>query len=197
MQEQEKLESYISIDDYLTQEIVSESKHEYSKGKIIALSGGSVNHSIISLNTNTALSNLISKKQLNCTPFNSDLKLYIDTAQSFVYPDGMVVCGDIETSPKDRHAIINPILIIEVLSKSTAYYDRGEKFRKYCSLPSFKEYILIDQYKPVVDILYRAEPSYWKMTTTIGLDKNLFINTLDAQIAMSSIYQRVINLENP
>ena len=93
--------------------------------------------------------------------------------------------------------VINPILIVEVLSKSTESYDRGDKFHKYCSLPSFREYVLIDQYKPVIDILYREDASYWKMITTIGLDKSIYLNTIDAHIALADIYRNTQNLAVP
>lgn len=109
----------------------------------------------------------------------------------------MVICGDIQTAEPDRNAVINPVLIIEVLSKSTESYDRGDKFHKYCSLTSFKEYVLIDQNKPVVDVLYKETAAYWKLVTTIGLEKSIYLNTLDCNIELSDIYRNAQNLGVP
>lgn len=177
-----------TIEEYLAQEERSEVKSEYTNGEVRAMSGGTLDHSVISSNIGRKLGNKVQEKKLACTVFNSDARVYIETANSFVYPDVSVMCGDTETSEHDRNSYINPILIVEVLSESTGLYDRGDKFRKYRSLYSFKEYVLIDQYKPVVDVLYREDKDYWKMTTTIGFDKSIYLHTLDGHIAMQAIY---------
>ena len=193
----EKKLNTFTIEEYLALEDESEIKNEYEDGKITAMSGGTLNHGIISNNINTELSNQIKGQNSKCIPINGEVRIFIEKAESFVYPDGMVICGGIEISGTDKNSVINPMLIVEVLSKSTESYDRGDKFHKYCSLPSFREYILIDQYKPVIDILYKEAPSYWKMITTIGLDKSIFINTLGCQIKMSDIYRNTQNLSAP
>jgi Uma2 family endonuclease len=128
---------------------------------------------------------------------NGDARLWIDSATSFVYPDAMVICGPIQTAAKNKHSVINPVLITEVLSKSTESYDRGDKFHKYCSLPSFREYILIDQNKPVVDVLYREEPGYWKMTTAIGLDQSITLGSMGFDIPLTDLYRNVQDLSEP
>ena len=150
---------YYSISEYLTLEEQSEERHEYEAGQIRAMSGGTINHGLIGTNITNALYNSL-KNAGDCMALNGDVKIWIDTAASFVYPDAMAICGPIETAGQDEHAVTNPTLIVEVLSKSTESYDRGDKFHKYCSLPSFKEYVLIDQNKPVIDLLYREEPGY-------------------------------------
>jgi Uma2 family endonuclease len=193
---EEKLDIHTTA-EYLALEAQSEIKNEYERGQITAMSGGTLNHGIISNNINTALSNFIRANRSGCVPINGDVRIFIEQADSFVYPDGMVICGAIETANDDRHSVVNPLLVVEVLSKSTESYDRGDKFHKYCSLPSFREYILIDQYKPVIDILYKEEASYWKMTTTIGLDKSIYLNTLDCPIKMSDIYRDTQDLAPP
>lgn len=191
---QEKLSRY-SVSDYLELEHQSDTKSEFDNGVIRAMTGGTLNHGIIGNNINTELNRLTKEKE--CVSINGDVKIYIDQANSFVYPDGMVICGEIQTSENDQHSVINPKLIIEVLSKSTESYDRGDKFHKYCSLASFCEYILIDQYKPVVDTLYRADTKYWKMLTTIGMDQSIYIHSLDCHIKMEDIYRNTQNLNNP
>ncbi len=194
--EQKALTNY-SIAEYLEFDNLSNEKHSYCNGAILNMAGGTLNHGIISNNINTEINNGLRSSSKGCTSINGDVKIYIKKANSIVYPDGMVICGEIELSEVDKHSVTNPILIIEVLSKSTESYDRGDKFHKYCSLPSFCEYVLIDQYKPVVDTLFRSNSQYWKMITTIGLDKSIYINSLGIEIKLSDIYRNAVNLANP
>ena len=193
---EKNLERY-SVADYLNFDTQSKIKNEYDNGLIVAMSGGTLNHGIIGNNINSEINNELKSNKHNCISINGDVKIFIKKAKSFVYPDGMIVCGKIETDPTDSHAIINPKLVIEVLSKSTESYDRGDKFHKYCSLDSFCEYILVDQYKPLVDSLFRSEKGVWKMTTTIGLDKSIYLNSINCFLKMEDIYRNTIDLNQP
>jgi len=186
----------VSIREYIEVERRTGVKHEYLDGFIRAMSGGSLNHSRITVNLTTFLSNIIEEKKKSCSVFNSDAKVYVEKANSFVYPDVTVVCGDIEIGEHEE-SIANPILIVEVLSKSTGAYDRGEKFRKYRSLPSFKEYVLIDQDQPIVDTMYRKDSSYWRMSCTIGLEKSVKLYSLDIEVPMAAIYKNIQDLQSP
>ncbi len=190
---EQKIESF-TIKEYLAQEENALEKSEYYSGRIVGMSGGSIDHAIIGSNINASLNTAVQNKKLACITLNSEARVYIDAADSFVYPDGMIVCGEVEISEVDPHAVINPILIVEVLSKSTERYDRGDKFHKYCSLVSFKEYVLIDSKKPVVDVLYREDHSSWRMVTTIGLDKEIYLHTLDTHVSMEAIYRNTLQL---
>jgi Uma2 family endonuclease len=192
---EESVKQY-SIEDYLALERVAEHKSEYEAGKVVAMSGGTINHGIIGNNINTEL-NIALKGKKSCITINGDVRIWIEKAKSFVYPDAMVICGEIETYENDQNSIINPILVVEVLSKSTESYDRGDKFHKYCSLPSFKEYVLIDQNKPVIDVLYKEDSSYWKMTTAIGLDKSITLNSIGITLKLEDIYQNIGHLDVP
>ncbi|MEM8523530.1 MAG: Uma2 family endonuclease [Bacteroidota bacterium] len=190
-------QQYYSIAEYLALEESSAERYEYEDGIIRAMSDGTINHSTLGTNMVTLLNNGANLKSKNCRPFNSDLRVRVERGNSFVYPDAMLICGDIETSEQDPNAVTNPILVVEVLSKSTERYDRSDKFRKYCSLSSFKEYILIDQYRPIVDILYREDAAYWKMTSAIGLDKSFYLHTLDLEVQMVDLYKGTQKLEVP
>ncbi len=193
----EKKLKIFTLEEYLAFENQSDVKSEFDHGSIVAMSGGTLNHGIIGNNINTELNNAVKGKGTDCVTINGDVRIYIEKADSVVYPDAMVICGDIQTAEPDRNAVINPVLIIEVLSKSTESYDRGDKFHKYCFLPSFKEYVLIDQNKPVVDVLYKETAAYWKMVTTIGLEKTIYLNTLDCHIQLSDVYRNTQNLAVP
>ncbi len=186
-----------SISDYVVFENESENKHEYEDGIVTAMSGGTLNHGIIANNINAEIYSSLKSSKKPCTSINGDVRIFVEQANSFVYPDGIVVCGTIETFKDDPHSIINPTLIIEVLSKSTESYDRGTKFHKYCSLSSFQEYILIDQYKPVIDSLFRAKKGEWKMVTTIGLDQSIYLHSIDATILLKDIYRNTVDLKKP
>jgi len=137
----------LSFDEYLKQEAESNQKYEYHDGKIFALAGGTVNHGKICGNIYSELRNQLKTKQSNCPPFNSDVKLFIKQSNSYVYPDTMVICEDdnVGESKNNEHSVSNPKIIIEVLSKSTSGYDRGDKFYLYRQIPSFEEYVLIEQ----------------------------------------------------
>lgn len=194
---EKKINNSYSIAEYLELEYQANIKSEYECGQIVAMSGGTLNHGIIGNNINTELNNGLRNNASECIAINGDVRIWIDNAESFVYPDSMVICGEIETYEGDKNSVINPVLIVEVLSKSTESYDRGDKFHKYCSLPSFREYVLIDQNKPVIDGLYKEDSSYWKMVTTIGIEKSIYLNTLDFSIKLVDIYRNARNLNAP
>ncbi|MCB0571285.1 MAG: Uma2 family endonuclease [Phaeodactylibacter sp.] len=193
----EKKLGQISVTEYLELEGQSDVKNEYDNGAIVSMSGGTLNHGIIGNNINTCLNNAIRSKGMGCMAINGDVRIFITNANSFVYPDAMVICGPIETFEADENSVVNPVLIVEVLSKSTESYDRGDKFHKYCSLPSFREYILIDQYKPVIDVLYREKAGYWKMATYIGMEKSISLNTIHSEISLEDIYRNAQGLLQP
>ena len=191
------IEKLYSISEYLEMEERSLEKNEYHNGKIVTISGSSFAHAILGGKAGALMSNGIEANSQNYISANSSLKIFIEKANRFVYPDAVVLCDEPDYHKSSNHAITNPIIIIEVLSDSTEKYDRGEKFHMYSSLPSFKEYILINQHQPIVDSLFREDASYWKMQTTIGLDKSFPIHTLGFEINMVDLYKKIPNLQNP
>ncbi len=191
------IEKLYSISEYLEMEKKSLEKNEYHNGKIVAMSGGTFAHAILANRIGRLVENGIDANEQDCVAGNSDLKIFIEKANRLVYPDVTILCDEPEYYKNDKQAITNPIIIIEVLSDSTEKYDRGEKFHMYSSLPSFKEYILINQHQPIVDSLFREDASYWKMHTTIGLDKTFPIHSLGFEINMTDLYKKVPNLQSP
>ena len=178
----------ISFLEYLEQEEQSETKHEYHDGFVWAMAGGTLNHGIIGNNVNAAIRGELMKKGGRCKPINNDVKIYIEDFNRGVYPDGMVICGEPKFHLKRKDIVVNPILIIEVLSPSTAAFDRGEKFKFYKSLPSFKEYILITQGQPLVEGFYREEKNLWRISHAIGLEESIPVYSIDAEISLKDIY---------
>lgn len=177
----------LSIAEYLQIERDNQCKYEYHDGSIIALAGGSLNHGIICGNIYGEIRSQLKKKDKPCLPFNSEIKLHIHSQNSFVYPDTMVVCGQIETSDKHKHAVTNPVMIVEVLSKSTAHYDRGDKFFLYRQIEHLQEYILIEQDKVQVEIYTRKE-NLWKITRITDINQSIYLSSIDCSVSLAEIY---------
>jgi Uma2 family endonuclease len=182
--------SNLSYSDYLNIEETTGIKHEYHNGAIVAMSGGTIEHSLISGNIFALLKNELKKKKQRCKPLNSDAKLHIEASNKFLYPDVMVVCGEFEKPKNEVSSINNPIVIIEVLSKSTESYDRGDKFYFYRQIPSLQEYILIDQYKAMVD-LHIKKSDLWEIKRIEGITQSIEIAALDIHLDFKDIYEDV------
>ncbi len=181
----------LSIQEYTSLETSTDTKYEYHDGTVFAMAGGTLNHGLICGNIFGEMRSQLRNKQQNCTVMNSEIKLHIASKNAFLYPDAMVICGEIEKSDKELNAVTNPIVIIEVLSKSTESYDRGDKFYLYRQLKSLQEYILINQKKALVEV-YKREADLWKITRFSGLDDLLLIDALGISVDLKEIYQNVV-----
>lgn len=181
----------LSVEEYLKHESENDTKYEYHNGEIFALAGGSINHGLLCANIYSEIRNELRSKESNCKPLSSEIKLHVKSNQydSFLYPDTMVICGDLKESESNAHAVKNPVLIVEVLSKSTADYDRGDKFHIYRQIPTLQEYVLIEQDKYVIDIHYKNPQSdLWRITRIEGLDSIITFQSLDISISMKSLF---------
>ena len=147
---QKAVDAY-SYSAYLAMEAEAELKHEYHDGLITALAGGTPVHGQLAANFGIELGIALKDKGKSCRTYSSDTRIRIDATNRAYYPDFSVVCEQPLTSPDDQHAITNPILILEVLSESTAGFDRGTKFSHYRQIDSLREYVLISQEKAMVD----------------------------------------------
>ncbi len=190
----EKLDK-ISIEEYIAIEQANDTKYEYHDGSIYAMAGGTLNHALICGNIFGEMRNSLRAKDKKCIAINSEAKLRIEVKNSYVYPGAMVVCGGIETSNRKPDAIINPTVIIEVLSKSTAAYDRGDKFYLYRQIESLQEYILIEQEKAEIEV-YSKKGDLWQITRYTGMDTKLFLSSIDVTISLSEIYENVVFTTN-
>ena len=183
-----KLPNY-TIEEYIVHERESGQKYEFHNGKIFALAGGTVNHGLLCGNIYAELRSKLREKGSNCKPTTSEVKLSILKENSFVYPDAMVICGDLQKSNSDKHSVTNPILIVEVLSNSTSTYDRGDKFYLYRQIPSLQEYVLIEQDRPQVEVYYkRLNTDLWMITRFEGLESNVRLQSIEIEIQMSELY---------
>ena len=181
----------ISIEQYQAIERENDTKYEYHDGTIFAMAGGSFNHGLIGGNFFANLNTKLLQKNGPCFPLNSDIKLHIASENRFLYPDGMVICDDVERSKIDKEAVTNPTVIIEVLSKSTESYDRGDKFHFYRQISSFKEYLLISQDKYQVEVFTKNENNTWNIQRITGEDAKILISTLGVELEFQAIYRNV------
>jgi Uma2 family endonuclease len=146
---------------YLAAEEVSTTKHEYLRGEVYAMAGGTPEHAALMMAIGAEL--LLALRGRPCRVYGSELRIRIDATDLSTYPDVSVVCGPLITSTIDRNAATNPIVIVEVLSDSTEAYDRGEKFAHYRRLSSLREYILLSQHKPRIESYRKNEQGIWML----------------------------------
>jgi Uma2 family endonuclease len=177
-----------SLDEYRAIANISEEKREYHDGEIIEMSGGTVKHSRISRNMLNLLDNKL--QNTNFETINNDLRLWIPEYQRGVYPDAMVFDGALQFNGDREDEVLNPLLIVEVLSPSTEEYDRTDKFRMYRSIPSFCEYLLIRQNKVFVEH-YSKQSQGWTYIAFDGLDQSILLESLSIEFAIAEIYRNI------
>ena len=179
---------YVSPEEYLTIERNAEFKSEYVDGVIYAMAGGSERHNLIAANIIIALG--VQLRDRPCRVYPSDLKVRVPNSNRFFYPDVSVICGETQFADEERDVILNPILVVEVLSESTEAFDRGKKFSSYQQIASLQEYLLVAQDEFVVEHYLRQEDG-WLYTKASGLDADLALPALNCHIALSDIYNKV------
>lgn len=187
MQAQEK--RYYSPEEYLELEVNSEERHEYINGEIIVMTGGTPNHNKIAGNFYAGLN--FGLKRQPYQVFITDQRLWIPQRRIYTYPDVMVVAGELELAEGRKDTIINPVLIAEVLSKSTRNYDQVEKFAAYRTISTFQEYVLIDQYTMHVEHYYKTAPTKWIFSEYDGEEMMLSLSSFSFEISLSDIYDKV------
>lgn len=180
---------FVTVEEYLTLEREADSKSEYLHGVIYAMAGSSPEHSAITANVTIALGNQL--RGGGCRVFSSDLKVATAPTGLFAYPDLTMVCGEPRFHDEHRDVLVNPTLIVEVLSPSTEAYDRGRKFSQYQRISSLNGYLLIAQDEAHVDYYARQESEKWLLTTAEGLDASLTLNVLNCTLHLSEVYDRV------
>lgn len=175
-------------EEYLALEEKAEYRSEYENGEIVAMAGGSLNHARITSNINRLFGNKLNKSSESVT---TDVKVRVESYRKFYYPDVLVICGEPEFFKKRTDTIVNPILIVEVLSDSTEAKDRGEKFAAYQTLENLQEYILVSQDKAKVEQFKRETDGTWKYQATIGLKSRVKFTSIEVELELNEIYQRV------
>ena len=182
------VQTHLTPEEYLALERKADTKHEYLRGEIIAMSGASFAHNIITANITTALNNQLLES--DCIVVASDMRVRTHPEASYFYPDVLVVCDQPRFEDSSFDILLNPTVLVEVLSPSTETYDRGEKFKHYQQLTSLREYLLVSQEEVCIE-LYRRQETQWKLTEFRSLEDVLSLASIDCALNLSDIYNRI------
>ncbi|MEO6684764.1 MAG: Uma2 family endonuclease [Dyadobacter sp.] len=185
---------HYSEEDYLVLEEKSDYKSEYFRGEIFMMAGATPNHNRIKENLSVEVG-IALKKGKSCRSYSSDQRIHIPENSLYSYPDIVVVCGPNQYAEKDKNTIINPTVIIEVLSESTGSYDRGDKFRFYRDIDSLREYVLVNSINVGVEIFRRTEDNHWLLAAdAYKLSDSITIHSVDATLQLSDLYEGTDNV---
>ena len=178
----------MSVAEYLALERNSDIKHEYLDGEVYAMAGAKEGHNLITGNVVTALN--VQLRHRPCRVYPSDMRVKLPTGLR-TYPDVSIVCDKPQFEDDERDTLLNPEVIIEVLSPSTEKYDRGRKFQHYRTLTSLQEYILISQEAHRVERYLRQGDGTWVLSDIIGLDSSITLTKIDCTLQLADIYAKV------
>jgi Uma2 family endonuclease len=182
-------ESYVTFEAYLEAEQKSQTKHEWLDGVVYDMAGGTIEHSRLATNIVNALARALPR----CQVLGSDAMLYARATQLCTYADAVVVCGGMDIQKVERNgrwigeALLNPTIVVEVLSESTEQYDRGEKFAHYMRIPSIEAYVLVSQDRPRIEVFRRPARGRWERDEA---GDGGAIRLRDAILEVDEIYRR-------
>lgn len=179
-----------TVEEYLALERPALEKHEYRNGEISLRPSSNIIHCTIQVNFLCAVATF--SKSKSCEVLGSDLRIYIPAKQFITYPDAVIVCGEPKLLDNERDTLLNPAVIVEVLSKSTQSYDRGDKFNLYGAIPSLKEYILIASEAVGVEQYTKQEAGTWLLKEYNQMQDVLPIKTIDFSLPLSELYSGVL-----
>jgi Uma2 family endonuclease len=187
-------------EEYLRRERDAAEKHEFYHGEVVAMSGGSPNHSLVISNVNRELGNRMKGKP--CRVYESNLRIRIPRTTLYTYPDVSVICGELQFDPLDvrRETVLNPTLAVEVLSPSTEAWDRGGKFDNYQQIESLREYVLVSVAKPRIEAFFREPDGSWRYSAASGMESVARLNSVGAELPLAEVYSGVefaASIESP
>jgi Uma2 family endonuclease len=172
-------------EEYLAFERASDQKHEYVDGEVFAMAGGTYDHSLIGQNVTRELGNALLERP--CDVHGSDMRIKVAASSRYFYADALVVCGQPIFEDDAHDTILNPKLVVEVLSDSTERYDRGEKFTHYRKLESLEDYVLVSQTEPLVEHYHREPLGAW-LYRALGPGERLVLAAFGCEIAVDRLY---------
>ncbi|WP_019501179.1 Uma2 family endonuclease [Pseudanabaena sp. PCC 6802] len=181
--------THYTPEEYLELEIASDERHEYNDGEIILMTGGTPNHNKLALSFGAML--LFSLKRQPYEVFATDQRLWVPRKRIYAYPDVMVMAQPISYAEGRRDTLIDPILIAEVLSPSTRNYDRGDKFIAYRTIPTFQEYLLIEQSNVHIEHYFKTATSRWTFVEYEDIDLSIPLQSIGCDVAIADLYDKV------
>lgn len=179
----------LSVEEYLAIDRKAAVKSEFYQGEMFAMSGGSLAHSLLPAGLTLAIGHQLRGK--GCAVVTSDLRIRISPQGAFVYPDLAIVCGEPQLADDHRDILLNPAVVFEVLSPSSEAYDRGHKFAEYRKIPSLREYVLVSQEEPRLDVFTRGEGGKWTLTEFVGKDAICLLTSVDCRLPLAEIYYEI------
>jgi Uma2 family endonuclease len=185
----------LSEEQYLEIERKAEFRHQFFDGIMYAMSGGSPSHAFIISTLNAAFRNAL--KQRPCQVASSDLRVRVTEGGLYTSPDIVVICGDLKFADDQKDTVTNPTLLIEVLSPSTEAYDRGVKFEQYRKIESLREYAVVSQSLPHIELFRRRSENEWLLTEFNNLDQTCRFDSVDCTIPLAEIYDKIKFEETP
>jgi Uma2 family endonuclease len=174
---------------YLALEASSPDKHEFVRGEVFAMAGGTPEHAALEAAIARVLANALEVGGKPCRVYSANLRVRVETTDFACYPDATVVCGKLETSRVDPDAATNPVVVVEVLSDSTESYDRGIKAGHYRHIPHLREYVLVAQHTPLVEVWRKNERAQWEVAAAAGRGESATIESLGIEIAVDGVYR--------
>ncbi|EYF04916.1 Uma2 family endonuclease [Chondromyces apiculatus] len=187
----------VTDEEYLDRERRAETKSELINGEIVAMAGASARHIAITMSIGAALYQRIRTRRMPYLLLGTDQRVHVEATGLYTYPDVTVACGGPHFHPKHHDNLLNPTLIVEVLSPSTEAYDRGAKFAHYQTIPSLAEYVLISQTSHRVEHFRRLETGQWLLTVYEGDEASLDLPALGFAIPLAEIYEQLDILPEP
>ena len=181
---------FITPEQYLYRERNAEFRSEYLRGEMFAMAGASANHNLIVGNCVQNIGQQLKKKP--CRVYPSDLKLRIQATGLYTYPDLSVVCGEPQLESDHGDVLLNPVVLIEVLSDSTEAYDRGKKFEHYRTIPSLKHYVLVAQDRHSIDCFSLNPDGSWSLTACQTPTGMVELAAIDSQLSAVEVYDKVV-----
>ena len=181
--------TYLSPEDYLALERAAAAKSEYYHGEVYAMAGASRTHTLIAANAVSQL--VLQLKGRSCTAHTSDLRVRVGTGALYTYPDVVVVCGKAVFEDRHQDTLLNPIVIVEVLSPSTEAYDRGAEFAFYRKLESLADYVLISQDQPLLEHYSSQTGDSWLLTAYEGMEAVALLPSIGCELPLAEVYDKV------
>src|SRR2546421_8188422 len=179
----------ISEAEYLRLEREAQIRSEYFDGEMFAMAGGTRAHSLIATNLLRELSERL--KATDCVAYNSDLRVKVEATSLFTYPDVSVVCGTQRFLDDEEDVLLNPVVIVEVLSDSTEGYDRGKKSENYRQIPTCREYLLVSQKEPRIDQFIRQPNGEWTLKEIAGISAQIKLPSLGILLDLAEVFAKV------
>lgn len=181
---------WISVSEYLQQEELAETRSEYFNGEVFAMAGGTSEHNLIAMNTARELGNQLEDRP--CLVYGSDQQVQVAETGLYTYPDVSVVCGQPQYEDPEKRRLLNPVVIVEVLSRSTEAYDRGDKFAHYQRLPSLREYVLIASDKRRIERFSRRDSgNEWILTVCGEASGVMDLSSIHCTLSMERVYRNI------